>query len=286
MTNKGILATFFAVVVGFILLLVLWGSWYTIDEGERGVILRNGSFVGIAQPGLSFKRPLVDKVVPISVRTHTLTYPKLQAYSYDTQSADMAVSVTYTIAPEDVETIYKTYGSLESMENRIINRQVGTLLEQTFGTYTAVRAVQAREKLGTEYLGALRRDVPPPISIVSAQIENIDFNDAYEKSIEKRMDAEVQVKTREQNYETEKVQAKIQVTQAQARADSQLAEARAQAEGIRVKGEAEAAAIKVKSDALSANPALVELTKAERWNGALPTTMLPNSALPFIDARK
>jgi hypothetical protein len=29
----------------------------------------------------------------------------------------------------------------------------------------------------------------------------------------------------------------------------------------------------------------VELTKAERWNGVLPTTVLPNGALPFIDIK-
>ena len=31
---------------------------------------------------------------------------------------------------------------------------------------------------------------------------------------------------------------------------------------------------------------LIELTKAERWDGKLPTTVLPNGTLPFIDASK
>ncbi|NWA64220.1 prohibitin family protein, partial [Pantoea sp. B9002] len=34
------------------------------------------------------------------------------------------------------------------------------------------------------------------------------------------------------------------------------------------------------------NQNLVELTKAERWNGVLPTTVLPDGAVPFIDARQ
>lgn len=38
--------------------------------------------------------------------------------------------------------------------------------------------------------------------------------------------------------------------------------------------------------ALGSNPGLVELTKAERWNGVLPTTVLPGGTLPFIDAKK
>jgi hypothetical protein len=30
------------------------------------------------------------------------------------------------------------------------------------------------------------------------------------------------------------------------------------------------------------NPNLVELTAAERWDGHLPTTMVPGSTLPFV----
>lgn len=44
----------------------------------------------------------------------------------------------------------------------------------------------------------------------------------------------------------------------------------------------DAAAIKAKSDALASSPNLVELTKAEKWNGALPTTMVPDATLPFM----
>ena len=55
-----------------------------------------------------------------------------------------------------------------------------------------------------------------PVVIDGVQIENIDFSDAYEKSIEDRMKAEVVIATRKQNLETEKIQAQIAVTQAQA----------------------------------------------------------------------
>jgi len=37
-----------AVVAGLIGLTVLGGSWYTVDQGERGVILRNGAITGTA----------------------------------------------------------------------------------------------------------------------------------------------------------------------------------------------------------------------------------------------
>jgi hypothetical protein len=37
---------------------------------------------------------------------------------------------------------------------------------------------------------------------------------------------------------------------------------------------------------LATNVNLVELTKAEKWNGQLPTTMLPNSTIPFMEMGK
>ncbi len=93
-----------------------------------------------------------------------------------------------------------------------------------------------------------------------------------------------------------KVQAEITVTQANALADARRAEAQAQAdavrlqaqadaEAIKLRGEAEAQAIKARGDALRDNPGLVALTQAERWDGRLPTTMLPNGALPMIDLK-
>ena len=47
------------------------------------------------------------------------------------------------------------------------------------------------------------------------------ISDAYEKSIEDRMKAEVAIATRKQNLETEKIQAQIAVTQAQAQAQAE-----------------------------------------------------------------
>ena len=46
-----------AAIVGITL---IFGSWYTIDQRERGVILRNGKLVGTATPGLGFKVPMID----------------------------------------------------------------------------------------------------------------------------------------------------------------------------------------------------------------------------------
>ncbi len=97
--------------------------------------------------------------------------------------------------------------------------------------------------------------------------------------------AEVEIQTKRQNLETERINAEITVTQAKARADSALAQAQAEAEAIRVRGIAEADAIKARGEALKQNAGLVALTQAEKWNGILPTTMVPAGAVPFLNLK-
>jgi regulator of protease activity HflC (stomatin/prohibitin superfamily) len=276
--------------VGLVLLSFVLGSWYTIDEGERGVILRYGAVAGVAQPGLGFKIPMIDSIVRVSVQSKAAIYNQMEAYSRDQQPATMNLSVNYRIPPDRVEEVYANYGGEDGLLSRLVERRVFEESKTVFGKFNAVTAIQERSRLNQEIAEAIQNSVRGPVVVDSVQIENIDFSDAYEQSIEQRMLAEVEVQRLRQNAEREKVQAEITVTQAKAQADARRAEAEAQAdavrlqaEAIRLRGEAEATAIKARGDALRDNPGLVSLTQAERWNGQLPSTMLPNSSIPMLN---
>ncbi len=274
------------VIAAIFATMLLFGSWYTIDQGERGVHLRNGAVVGSAEPGLGVKLPFFDKIKKISIQNLTVQYNGVQAYSKDQQTATIRASVSFHVPPANVTELYTEYGDIEGITNRLVDRQVPTQVENVFGQYTAISAVQNRVQFVQDVTAAIRKEVVGPIVIDSVQIENIDFSDAYEKSIELRMQAEVLVQTEKQNLEKEKVNAEIAVTKAKGEADSNLARARAEAESTRLRGEAEATAIKAKASALAQNMNLIELTKAERWNGQLPTTMIPNAGIPFLNTVK
>ncbi|WP_313524319.1 prohibitin family protein [Shinella sp.] len=275
-------------------LSILFGSWFTIDQGERGVILRYGAVAGTADPGLGFKLPLIDSVVRISVQSKAIVYEKMEAYSRDQQPADIRLSVNYRIPADRVETVYANYGGEDGLLSRLIERKVFEETKTVFGRFNAVTAIQERGRLNSEVAAAIQEGIAGPVLIESVQIENIDFSEAYEASIEQRMLAEVEVQRLRQNAEREKVQAEITVTQARAQADARRAEAQAQAdavrlaaqaesEAIKLRGEAEAEAIKARGDALKDNPGLVSLTQAEKWDGQLPRTMLPGGAVPMLN---
>jgi regulator of protease activity HflC (stomatin/prohibitin superfamily) len=264
-----------AVVVGLIALTVVGGSFYTVDQGERGVILRNGAVVGTAEPGLGFKLPIVDSIREINVQTQARVYEKVMVYSRDQQNANLQVSVNYRLATDQVEKIYSEFGGQDGIVTRLLDRQVPEEVKNVFGRFNAVTAIQERARLGMEIQDAIQKASNNTMLIVeSVQVENIDFSDAYEKSIEQRMLAEVEVQKVQQNAEREKVQAEIAVIQAKAQADA-----------VKLQGDAEAHAINARGRALRDNPALIELVQAEKWDGKLPTTMVPGQTVPFINVK-
>jgi regulator of protease activity HflC (stomatin/prohibitin superfamily) len=281
-TIIGVSGTVIAALFG---LTILGGSWYTVDSGYRGVQIRNGAVTGTAEPGLGFKMPIIDKVVDISVQSQSRQYVDVATYSKDQQTAMLALSVNFRFPADQVETIYTNFGGEEGVLSRLLDRQVYDEVKNVFGKFNAVTAIQERDRLVAEVQTAIQNSVVGPIIIETVQIENIDFSAAYEDSIEARMLAEVEVQKVKQNAEREKVQAQIVVTQAQAQADAQVAQAKAAAEATRLQGDAEADAIRAKGGALRDNPQLVDLIQAEKWNGTLPTHMVPDATVPFLNVK-
>ena len=256
---------------GVVVAYLVFTSWYQVDQGERAVVLRFGEIVGESGPGLHFKLPWVDTVSMITVQNQNKRYSSLEAYSRDQQPADLTVSVTYVVA--DPSAVYSQYGDLEGAVMRLIDPRLTAGVKTIFGQYDAARAIQERAALNNDFDTAVTSAINGgPINIISVQIENIDFSDAYEQSVEQRMLAQVEIQKREQNLRTTEVEAQIARTKAEG-----------EAEATRLRGEAEASAIRARAEALRMNADLVQLQAVEKWDGKLPTTMVPSTALPFIN---
>jgi len=252
-------------LIVLVVLVVLSSSWYTVDQGERGVVLRNGAVISEAEPGLGFKIPVFETVERISIQSQNSRYGDVKTYSRDQQPATLRVSLNYHVT--DARAVYTDYKSIQNMVDRLVTPQVYTWAENIFGQFNAVSAVQDRAQLNTELAIALRKVIHGPLTIESVQIENIDFSGKYEEAVEARMEATV----RQQ--------------QAEAEAASTRTRADAAAYAVKAQGEAEASAIRNRGDALRDNPGLPGLVTAEKWDGHLPTTMVPGGAMPFINVK-
>lgn len=284
-----------AVVFAIVGLTIIFGSWYTVDQGEKAVILQNGATVGEAGPGLNFKMPWLQSVVTFDIRTQRSNTFDATIYSKDIQSAELKMSVNYRPDASRISEIYSKIGP--NYFDRIIAPNILRITKEVSGKFTAADIVQTRDKLAEEITRELAAFVlPNGILIEQVQLENVDFSDAFEHSIEARMKAEVEVQQQKQVLEKQRIEAdKVKIdadasaysVQKAAEAQAYQVKQAAEAEAFRIREtmSAEAQGITKRGDALRANQNLVELVKAERWDGKLPTTMLPDGAVPMLSLR-
>lgn len=265
-----------ALGVLFIFILVVFllsfsAITYKVDEGERGIKTRFGDVEGVGTAGLNFKLPFIDKIHYVSIQPQTVSLPNIPTYSKDQQPAVVSLSVTFALNEKELEKFYADFKNLEILFNRIIRPAVLQEFKVVFGRYSAASSIQERGQLTNDIIQALNKNLTryPYIIINNLQIEDIDFSDAYEKNVEDRMRAEVEVQKVQQELEREKIQAEILVTQAKAKADAIMLQAQAEAQALEIKGKA-----------LKDNPNLIELSRIEKWNGVMP--QVQGQALPII----
>ena len=172
---RGIIGAIVAVIV---IVIIAAGSWYTVDQTERGVKLRYGAVIGTAQPGLGFKVPLIDSVEKVSVKTFTYAWDKMNSYSYDQQPADLKISVTLRASPDKVADLYAKFGGLDTAVKQVVSPAVNQQVKIVFGRYTAVKAIQERGALNAAIKDAITASLKddPMIMIESVQLENIEFS--------------------------------------------------------------------------------------------------------------
>ena len=135
-------------------LIIAAGSWYTVDQTERGVLLRYGAVIGTAQPGLGFRIPLIDSVEKVSVKTFTYAWDKMNSYSYDQQPADLKISVTLRASPDKVvRSLCTSSAGLDTAVKQVVSPAVNQQVKIVFGRYTAVKAIQERGPLNSRDQG-------------------------------------------------------------------------------------------------------------------------------------
>jgi regulator of protease activity HflC (stomatin/prohibitin superfamily) len=271
-----------AVIAVFVLfgLGIFFGGYYTVDAGQVAVLLRFGAVADVTGPGFHLKIPFIESVRTVDTRITAIewsTEHPMEAYSRDQQVAKLSVKVSLRALPDatSVRELYTRYRDLEGFESNVLVPRTQEAVKTVFGQFDAVRAIQERAKLNTEVDEAVRKLVSGPVSIEGVQIQDISFSKAYEESIEQRMQAQVEVEKVLQNKAREQLQADIRVIQANA-----------EAQATKLRGQAVGEAIAARGKALHDNPQLVQLVAAEKWNGILPTTMIPGSTVPFISVPK
>lgn len=234
------------VVLGLFVLVALFGSFYVVDPGERGVVVTLGKVSStFSGEGLGFKTPFISSVVRVNIKQQTAEL-KSEAFSSDLQTVGMTLKVIYRIPESSVVTMYQQYAG--NPFDSLIAPRVHEALKEVTSSESAEGIVKRREAIKNKTVELARRKIGELLTLEDVVIENVDLSNELERAIEQKMVQEQEA-------------AKAKFTKEKAIIDAQTAVIRA---------EGEAQAIRKRGDAIRQNPGVVELMIAEKWNGISP----------------
>ncbi len=253
-----------AVLIIFVLAIIgtVFGSFYIIDAGDRGVLLTWGRPAPYAvEPGLHFKTPWMQSVEIFDVKTQKYEIDA-SAASKDLQTVSTRIAVNYRLRPDAVPIIYTELGHYYA--DRIIQPAVQEVVKASTAKFSAEELITNRAAVKDMILKMLKeRLAKSNIDVEEIAIINFEFSPAFKDAIEAKVTAEQQKLKAERDYQRTLIEANMTY----------------------VKADAEARALERQKSALT--PELVELRKIEaqraaieRWDGHLPSATV---GMPFID---
>jgi regulator of protease activity HflC (stomatin/prohibitin superfamily) len=252
------------IILAIIFLILFFGSIKIIDAGERGTVLRLGNINRIMEPGLNFKIAFIEKVIKQQVRTEKQEV-EASAASKDLQIVTSNIAIQYNIIPEEIGTLYQEVGT--SYKSRIIDPAIQDAIKATTANYTAEQLITKRASVSEEMETVLRQRLAEThINVSNVDIVNFDFSPSFNESIEKKVTAEQDALAAQNKLEQVKFEAQQKIEKAKADAES----IRIQAQAINSQGGAD----------------YVALQAIDKWNGILPTQMIPGGTVPFINVNK
>jgi prohibitin 2 len=278
-------------VATVVVLIALW-PFYSVPTGSRGVVTQFGKIVGIEGEGLAVLPPW-QKLSNFSIRAEKADIENAEGSTSDTQPVRVSMTVRYSIATDRVAEVFEKYshdGDLSSY----VQTATQEIFKAVTAKYTAPDLIAQRAKVSGDINAALREK----LSLYGAQVINIDmrnfaFSESYMHAINDKVTQEQLRLAAENKLKTVEAEQKQKVAIAEAEANARKAESDGEAYANLTIAKAQAEALRVQNAALAQNKDVLELrrievekTKAEKWNGVLPTAIYAGAPIPFLNVTK
>lgn len=269
--------------IGFVLLILAGLSIVTIDAGHVGVIKRFGAVEDrLFMPGLHFIMPLVESVDEIDTRLDGIDATAASA-SRDLQTVTTKVSIQYALLPILVPAMVNDLGSRQKLAETVIAKAIQESVKASTARYNAeeliTKRVEVKAAIQQSVIGYINDTLKDKELTNLAEIANMsitdfqfsdDFNDAIEAKVKTEQDAlRIEIEKRQRITRAEAAKREVELN-ADAAAYKTTAEAKARADAINQEGEA-----------LRANPSVIQLRIAEKWDGVLPR--INGGVLPLLN---
>ena len=233
-------------VIGIIGMVLIPSSFHTVEAGEVAVVKHLGEARLVRTAGTYFDFWVTEKYEYYDAKVQNMKI-STQAYSKDAQTMDIAMNVQYKIDESKVIEIANQYGTIDLLANRI--ESIATeKTKATLSSYSAMNIIETRSTISPLVEQTIKEAVNEEycVEIVAVVLTNIDFSEAFEKTVEDKMIAEQEklkaeyekataIVNAEKELEVAKLQAQAKIEKAKADAEAQIEVARAEAESVKLK---------------------------------------------------
>ncbi len=258
-------------IIIFLLIVVLFNSFSIGNEGYIGVKYRFGAITRADMTaGLNMHIPFIEEIVQVDTREQVYAVTT-DAYTSDTQSVQsLQLKLNYCYDSAKLSNIIRNIG-IANVETKLLVPNVQKVAKDSIGKVKAEQLVQSRADVTAEIQNSLTEILSEYGIVVTAfAIENLNFDTAFEESIQAKVIAEQDALKMEYKTKAIAEEGKQTVIAAQAEADSK-----------KIAAEAEAEAIRLIQEELANSPNYTEYLKVERWNGVLPQ-VVSDGINPFV----
>ena len=244
MSNKST----FVLIVGAVIGLVAWNSFYIVQQTERAVLLQFGKVEQAnVQPGLHVKIPYINQVRKFDARLLTLDAPTQRFLTLEKKAVMVDAFAKWRVA--DADHYYTATSGIKQVADERLARRLEAGLRDQFGKRTLHEVVSGqRDELMADITASLDRMARKElgIEVIDVRVKSIDLPKEVNLSVFERMSSERAREAREHRAKGQELAEGIR-----ADADRQrrvlLAEAYREAEEIRGDGDAIATATYAKA---------------------------------------
>lgn len=168
-------------ILAAVISLLAFNVFYTIKDGDRGVVLRGGKIVFVAQPGLNVKWPVLDTVRIISIRKNISRFERIHDYSSDIHEFNLDVSIIWHLAPNGIIEMYTKYNDLHSIEQVLVVSQVSEKIGLVISKYRGLQLMNDPDPFIEHAIATIKDAMGQLVIIDSVHFNKIMLTDMDRK---------------------------------------------------------------------------------------------------------
>jgi len=268
-------------VVGVVMALLAFGglamqqAYTTVQFGTVGLVVRFGGLTGqVFEPGLHWKTPFIDKIIPVStvVQSYETSddpslsnadyrdYP-VTAQTVDGQQIQVKYTVLFRIPASDAVPIVQNVGFPQEVVENVVKAHSRNLARLWAQGYTAEELFSGEgifkyEDQVSEAL--ISKFTPYGVILDDFLVRKVDFGDDYVNAIEEQQIAQEAIETAKYQSEAAEYEKERQIRLAEAEAERTKLLAEADAERQRLLSDSEAYGIESRGVTLREYPEVVQ----------------------------